>query len=184
MENTANNTSKFSLFSLIRSYRRWWPMIIVVTCLGTLAGALWIYRMDAKRNICATLLITDTSKDTDLMNVASMGSLFGSNVMLDNQIEKMKSHDLLKGLVKKYDLNVSNIYNKNLIKREQKFLSDGPMEFVAPESICDTLTTTLVFKVKVNSDGMVTVKGKNGKKNVIVDVKDQKFPVDLKTAYG
>ncbi len=182
--NTANNTSKFSLSSLIRSYRRWLPLIVVVTCLGTLAGALWIYRMDTKRNICATLLITDTSKDSDLMNVAGMSSLFGSNVMLDNQVEKMKSHDLLKGLVKKFDLNVSNIYNKNLIKREQKFLADGPMVFVAPESICDTLTTKLIFKVRVNKNGLVSVKGTNGKKDVIVDIQDLKFPVDLKTIYG
>ena len=123
-EKTDNNSTKFSLLALVRSFRRWWPLIIVVTCMGTLAGVLWVYRMQSKLNVCATLLITDVSKDTDLMGATGMSSLFGSKVELDNQVEKMKSHDLLKGLVKKYDLNVQNIYNKNLIKREQKFLDD------------------------------------------------------------
>lgn len=183
-DKTDNNSAKFSLMALVRSYRRWWPLIIVVTCLGTLAGILWVYRTQSKLNVCATLLITDVSKDTDLMNVAGMSSIFGSKVELDNQVEKMKSHDLLKGLVRKYDLNVQNIYNKNFIKREQKFLSDKPMELIAPEAICDTLTSVLVFKVRVNSDGLVSVKGKNHRKDVIVDVEDRKFPVKLSTLYG
>ena len=106
MDKMENKSTKFSLLALVRSFRRWWPLIIVVTCLGTLAGGIWVYRMQGKLNVCATLLITDVSKDTDLMSTASMSSLFGSKVELDNQIEKMKSHDMLKRLVKKYDLNV------------------------------------------------------------------------------
>lgn len=184
IDKTDNNSTKFSLLALVRSFRRWWPLIIVVTCLGTLAGGLWVYRMQSKLNVCATLLITDVSKDTDLMGATGMSSLFGSKVELDNQIEKMKSHDMLKRLVKKYDLNVKNIYNKNLIKREQKFMSEGPMVFVAPEEMSDTLTSTLVFKVKVNSDGMVSVKGKNHRQDVIADVRNQKFPVKIDTPYG
>lgn len=116
-----------------------------------------------------------------MADLGGMGSLFGSKGYVEDEVFVIASHSLFSGVAKELGINRLHYVRDGFLKSHLAF-PEYPVDVVAP-GIADTLMSTIVFKIKVDENGLADIKAKV-KRDVIADVEDVKLPAQVKTIYG
>jgi tyrosine-protein kinase Etk/Wzc len=85
---------------LLFRYLPYWPLFLIMLILGATAGFLFIRYSIPVYETSASVLIKDERKGTDDSKVIESLNLFGSKKIVENEIEMIRSRDLLKKVVK------------------------------------------------------------------------------------
>ncbi|WP_289741384.1 tyrosine-protein kinase [uncultured Duncaniella sp.] len=116
-----------------------------------------------------------------MADLGGMGSLFGSKGYVEDEVFVIASHSLFSSVAKELGINRLHYVRDGFLKSHLAF-PEYPVDVVAP-GIADTLMSTIVFKIKVDENGLADIKAKV-KRDVIADVEDVKLPAQVKTIYG
>ncbi|MDE5673591.1 MAG: hypothetical protein K2I02_09645, partial [Duncaniella sp.] len=116
-----------------------------------------------------------------MADLGGMGSLFGSKGYVEDEVFVIGSHSLFSSVTKELGINKLHYVRDGFLKSHLAF-PEFPVDVVAP-GIADTLMSTIVFKIKVDENGLADIEAKV-KRDVIADVEDVKLPAQVKTIYG
>lgn len=175
-----NKSSEYiDIRAMIKEYlSKWyWFVISVVLC----AGVAFLYTRISheKYGVRANMVITS---EDDLAVFGHLSNVLGSSARVDDEIFLVSSHSLYKKVAKEMGLNISYFVKKGFLETDFEY-KGYPIELYTPAGISDTLSCGIVFKVKANEAGKVSVKVK-AKKATIAKVTDATFPVTIETPYG
>lgn len=173
---------KKSLSDRIHFYISKWKYfaVSIVACL--ILGGLISYIKSPIYEIDANVLITDNDTQSDFLRSFSMADMFGGKASADEELLLISSYSLFNDVVKQYDINKVYIIKKNLLKRIRAY-EDTPVKIECDSSIPDTLSSQLIFKVKINDKGLAKITGKD-KNGTFIEIKDKHLPLSLSTIYG
>ena len=173
---------KKSLGDRIHFYISKWKYfaVSIVACL--ILGGLISYIKSPIYEIDANVLITDNDTQSDFLRSFSMADMFGGKASADEELLLISSYSLFNDVVKQYDINKVYIIKKNLLKRIRAY-EDTPVKIECDNSIPDTLSSQLIFKVKINDKGLAKITGKD-KNGTFIEIKDKHLPLSLSTIYG
>ncbi len=183
-----NNTNEtINLIDIVKSVKKQWYLFAasVVCCLA--AAVLYIYVAKDEYVVCANVMIrTDNSSAGNMAGAfiqsMGLGGLMGSGVSVDDELHIMSSHSLIRDAAVEMGLNKTRIYKKNFLNRMVQY-EEYAVDVIDPTNQCDTLSTTLVFKIKIDEKGLAKVKVKHDF-STLVDMEDIVLPVEVTTDYG
>lgn len=166
---------------LFRGYlRRWyWFALSVIIC-GCI-GYVYIKTHPQKRQILSSILVSQDDGTASMLN--GLGGLFGADPYVQDEIFVIKSHTVLTQVVKELGINKLHTVKTGFLSNKLEY-PDYPVDVYCDESIIDTLSAGLDFKVKVYPGTLhadVTMKA-NGKE--VKEVNNAQLPVALETVYG
>jgi len=177
---------------LIRAFRQGKWIFLAIIIIFTALGAWKGFRGLSKYEIQGSLLIGDSSFETEskgggilqMMKTFSVGGFSGSSV--DNELLILRSHDVLMRTVRSLDLNRSYIGIDKDGKKAQLY-KDTPIRIEAPANYFDTLSTSFTINVNILKDGKANIKVTKKKffiKKTLKEVKNVSFPYLLETPLG
>lgn len=178
-----SNSDFIDIPALIRQYiSKWYLFVISVVICGGLAVAYALLRQQDYA-VKANILITP-EKDSPLSGglMGGLGSLFGSQGYVEDEIFIISSHSLYASVAKELGLNVMQAVKKNIIVRELAY-PNAPLEVTPQAGMMDTLRTGILFTVNVKKDGRTSIKGKM-RRATVVDEKDLRLPCTVTTPLG
>lgn len=177
-----NKSSEFiDVRALLQNYAsKWYWFVISVLVCGAIAF-LYTRASHQVYGVRANVIIS-TGNESPLAVFGSLSSVLGNGAYVQDEIFVISSHSVYKDVAKKMGLNIDHIVNKGFLKNDYEY-KNYPVELYTPAGISDTLTATISFKVKVNDEGLVSVKAK-ARKNTIGKIEDATFPVSIDTDYG
>lgn len=189
MESSTQNNSNelISLPDLVKTVvKHWYLFVISVICCVALAFAYAKITKD-EYTVCANVMIrTDMSSTGNMagafMQQFGLGNLMGQGVSVDDELHVISSHSLLREAALKMGLNKTRIYKENFFNRETQY-KDFAIDVIDPTMQCDTLSTTLVFKIKVDEEGKADIKVKK-RFHTLANIKDATLPAEVSTIYG
>lgn len=170
------------LHALLKSYAsKWYYFVISMVICGAL-GYLYTRSHARPMAVRANILISPES-DSPLGGGAmgGLGSLFGSNAYVDDEIFVISSHSLFRNVARDLELNKTHMVKDGFLKSHLAY-PDFPIDVVAP-GVADTLRQTLVFVVKVDKSGKADIDVKV-KKDKIVEMENVALPAVVKCPYG
>ncbi|EOS19329.1 MULTISPECIES: GumC family protein [Parabacteroides] len=190
MENTEVKDTPLNLFKGIKeAFHYWkWFLISVVVCVTLSVLYVWItqpvYQVDAN-----VLIKTESEKGGASAAMSSMlqGFSFGSSLgvggaSVDDELLLINSYTLLRQSVAELGLNTR--YTSGGLFSKVDYFGDSPFTVTSKDSLAETFTSQITFKLKVESNGSVKVKAKKGW-STIGEVTSATFPTVLKTdGYG
>ena len=188
MENFNKSSELIDFSGIIKKYLSHWLLIVisVIVC-GVLAFAYAKIKKEVYL-IQSDLLVAEENNSSGgtsqsaLLKQFSFGNIMGSVGNVENEVNLVSAHSTLRSVIKKLGLNRKYILRNSFFDKEDLY-KDYPIELYAHPSIEDTLSISLLFKIRVDEDGHVvtTVRG-DGK--VLAKVESDGFPQSVPTAYG
>lgn len=178
-----SNSDFIDIPALIRQYiSKWYLFAISVVLCGGLAVAYALLRQQDYA-VRANILITP-EKESPLSSglMGGLGSLFGSQGYVEDEIFIISSHSLYAKVAKDLGLNISQMVKKNILVRELAY-PEQPLAVTPQAGMMDTLRTGITFTVKVKKDGRASVKAKM-KRSTVVDEKNLTLPFTVDTPLG
>ncbi|MEG1998790.1 MAG: polysaccharide biosynthesis tyrosine autokinase, partial [Bacteroidales bacterium] len=187
MNNIKDNDS-LDLAGLIRNYIKNWKVFLITIAVCGLIAYLYTKIVPPTYQILANVLVVqEDEKSGKGGNMQSMlarsfgGSIGGGNV--DDEIYVLTSYSNISNVVKYLGLYKSHSLKTGLFQKKDLY-KDFPVDVYAPQSLLDTLSIAVSFKINVSQDGSIYVKVK-GKKGVLLGEKSaKKFPLIFNTTYG
>lgn len=172
-----------------RKYRRYWWLFVaslIVCC-----SLAWLYlRVKAPEYlVMSTVMVSESDSSTgsgSKMGASSMLktlALGGSGTKVDDEIVVMGSHELCRNMIKELGLNRRYYEKKGFLKKEDHY-NTSPVVIDCPESVLDTLTASLSFKIKVNKKGLADITVKKGLFTTLAEKKGVKLPYNVITPWG
>lgn len=181
----SNKKSEFvDLGALLRSYAsKWyWFLISVVVCCGL--GYLVSLTVQPKYIVRANIMFSEDDTGSLLAaGMGDMGALFGGNSSAEDEAMIVASHTTFREVARTLGLN--RVHKVRLMPLCYALAyKDFPVEVIPDPSVDpDTLRTSLVFKVHVDSDGEADIKViAKGKK--VAKVNNVQLPKVVSTPYG
>lgn len=167
---------------VLREYMsKWyWFLISLIICIGI--GFLVAKKNKPIYEVDANVLISQDDTTSGLMPMGSVGELFGSKAKVDDEVFVISSHSLLRDVANDLGINKMHFVRLGFLNTVMAY-PEFPVDVVAAPGVIDTLRTPIYFKIKVDDNGLVSVKAK-AHRNVIAEVKDAEFPVSINTDYG
>lgn len=143
-----------------------WYWFLICAILGLIAAYLYVSYTPPVYYINAKVLVNDQQKDGGLAKQANalmdLGGLMGGQSSVDNEIEILKTRDLIEEVVKDMKLNVTYGHKDGLVSRE---LYKAPFQLNLLNGV-DTIQTTMLEITNV-SDTKVRVRTKEVDKEVL-----------------
>ena len=171
------------LADFIARYRRYWWLFALSLVVCFLLAALYLKVKKPVYSVVSTVLV-DQDDDSKSAKGALLKSLsLGGGSKVDDEIIVMGSQQLRMLMVKKLGLNRTYVERKGFLKHENHY-NDSPIEISAPESIFDTLSTSLQFKIKINAAGQASVRVKQGRWRTLAHAENVTLPANVATPYG
>lgn len=166
---------------LFRQYlSRWyWFIISVIACVGI----AFIYtKLHTKEYKVRANVLISTQDDAMTGAMGGLGELFGSNGYVEDEIFIISSHSVYSDVVRTLRTNVLHYVKEKPIGYDFVY-RNYPVDVIMPAGVADTLSKTLVFKVKVNKNNQADITTLvSGKK--IGKVKKVSLPHTVTTPYG
>ncbi len=170
--------------AIIRDYiSHWWLFALCIvgcTALGFIFAKVRLDKYEVRANIIISQ--DDTRNGNPMAGLGSLGNLFSSSSIVDDEVFIVSSHSLMRDVTKQLNLNKNHIVKNNILTKVFRY-QDFPIDVYTDPAIADTLRTAISFNVKVSDKGDITVtpiiKGEKEPK-----VKASAFPVTVKTIYG
>jgi len=156
MNQTNNNTEDFTNESVnlreeIEKYVFHWKWFLLGVIIALIGAFIYLRYASKKYEVATTILINDDKKggqSTELSAFADLGLIGNSFNSIDNEIELLKSRNLMERVVKTLGINV-NYYTKGRVKTSELFIGKAPIKinFLAKDSIFYKKDTTFTLKV-------------------------------------
>jgi tyrosine-protein kinase Etk/Wzc len=141
---------------LLFRYLPYWPLFVVMTVLGLAFAYVYIRYKVPVYESNASILIKDEKKGANESKIIESMNVFGSNKIVENEIEMIRSRTLLKNVVKNLHL-YAPVYEEGQVNVVPAFVkSPVEMELSNPDSMVETPKIYFSFdKVKqvVNIEG-------------------------------
>lgn len=168
---------------LVRLYMSKWYLFIISVLVCGLIGFAYTRIHQPVYVVKANLLVAQENNSNPVeKQMNAMASLFGSEGYVEDEIFVVKSHSLYRDVVRDLGLNIQYSVRKSFMKWVMAYPTH-PIDVSAPQSMLDTLSTAIVFKIKVNDEGYADVTAKIRKEKVL-DVEDIKLPGTVDTPLG
>ena len=158
--NPEEEEDRIDFQEIIFKYLSYWKWIVgsVVICM---IGAFFYLRYTAPvYNISSTILLKDDKKGggvDELSTLQDWGVLSSKN-NVDNEIEVLKSKNLLKSVVNELKLYTSYSLEGNI--RNTQLYKDSPLYVDLNYNSLDSLIAPVLLEVQMSSDGKAKVTGK------------------------
>lgn len=184
--NTNNDT--INLHDIVKTItKHWYLFAISVVCCVALA---FVYSKISKPQyivISNVMIRTDASSSGNMagafMQQMGLGSLMGQGTSVDDEIHIMSSHSLIRDVVMEMELNRMHVNKKSFFNRNVEY-EGYALDVIDHKMQCDTLSTSLSFKIKVNEEGLADIKVLNGRFNTLAQEKGVELPITINTDYG
>lgn len=178
-----SNSDFIDIPALVRQYvKRWYLFVIsVVLC----AGIAFFYTKvrQTEYAVRANVLITPERDSSPLAGgLGDLGSLFGSQGDVDDEIFVISSHSLYCNVVRQLGTNIQETVRKNLFVKKFAY-PEQPVTVTPQAGMLDTLQTSIIFRLKVNDRGLASIKGTMERTTVLKE-KDLKLPFTVNTPIG
>ena len=186
MESVRKSSNVFDYEAILSQCRIhwWWFVISILFC--SAVGLLYAYRKSPLFVVEANIMVRP--EKSSLGSIASSFDLGLGNLQsqeVDDELAFISSYSVMNQVVKDMQLNISYYVKKNLLKTVEKPLS-SPLKLGVDPALADTLSTSLLFKVKMGkgaSDIEIVAKELTYNK-VMAEVKANSLPTTVKTPYG
>lgn len=186
MESVRKSSNVFDYEAILSQCRLhwWWFVISILFC--SAVGLLYAYRKSPLFVVEANIMVRP--EKSSLGSIASSFDLGLGNLQsqeVDDELAFISSYSVMNQVVKDMQLNISYYVKKNLLKTVEKPLS-SPLKLGVDPALADTLSTSLLFKVKMGkgaSDIEIVAKELTYNK-VMAEVKANSLPTTVKTPYG
>lgn len=172
--------------ALLKNYVKRWPLFLISTILCLGLAFIFLKITNPVYQVTANILIK--SEDTKggglqsaMMKNFSLGGLIGGASDVYDELEIVSSFSILRQTVQKLELNKSYTI-VNFFKNKNCYLN-SPLEISTIESIPDTLSVGLTFKIKVSEAGKAKVSVYKGRKKIATQ-EGNAFPIQISTIYG
>ena len=183
------NNETINLIGIAKTIKNNWLifLISVICCVG-LAFTYSKISKDKYVVVSNIMIRTDMSSSSgnmvgSFMQQMGLGSFMGQSVSVDDELHIITSHSLMLETAQKMELNRVHIFKENFFNRWVEF--DGyAVDVIDINNVCDTLRTSLNFKVKLDKEGLADIKVNSGFFKEYANVKDVQLPYTLNTIYG
>lgn len=179
-----NNSDFIDLGGLFKQYlSKWYLFVIsVVVCLAL--AFLYLKIKQPVYSVRANVLISqDDSQMGDALGaMGALGSLFGSDGYVEDEIFIISSHSLYSEVAKTLGTNTTYFVHTGLMRNELTY-PNVPIVMTEPAAIADTLRTSMSFVVKVDKKGKAAIRAKM-RKTLVADLEDLNLPYTLETPIG
>lgn len=176
-----NHSDIIDVRGLFKTYASKWYLFVISVVCCLVMGLLFTRVYKTKYGVRANLLIQQENANP-MAALGGLGELFGSSGYADDEIFVISSHSLYRDVVRDLGLNITHYVRTGFLKTELAY-PEYPIDVYAGAGIIDTLKSAVTFKVKVNEEGLASVKIK-GKYGTIDNVKDIRLPHTFKTNFG
>ena len=176
-----NSADYIDFKGIIKQYISKWYLFAasIVVCVAL----AWVFLQVRKPEyaVKANILISQQNSNP-MANFGGLGSMFGSNGYVDDEIFVLSSHSLYKEVVRDLGINVSHVVKTGFLKNELAY-PEFPVQVTAAPGIVDTLRRTVAFSIDVNEKGKADIKAKV-KRSTVAKIKDATLPAVVKTPLG
>lgn len=188
IEQQNNDNDFIDIVGIIKNYiKHWYLFVISIFICGMLAYG---YAKISKPIylIKANLLIKqDDGKSgggiqSAMLKSFSFGNMLGGGEV-DDEVHVVSSHTIFKEAIKQLGLNKIHIIRKNFFNKIDAY-KEFPIDVYTPKGVEDTLSTTLLFKIRSQKDKKIKVTVFDGKNQKVGAIQASNFPIDIKTQYG
>lgn len=164
-----------------RNYR---SIIISTAVVMAFAGLYLLLRKPVFTANASVMIANDMSAGSTAMSLVrqfSLGNMLGGSGSVHDELSMLSSHTTLMGAVKSLGINTSYVVKENFLSRKHTY-PDTPVRLEYLPAISDTLSSSLVFKLSVSTDGTAKVCARRGFRT-IGNAKG-KLPLSVETPYG
>lgn len=188
-ENLNNNPEEDNIDfqEIIFKYLAYWKWFIVSIILCLVLCFLYLKRTTPIYNITSTIMIKDDKKGggaNELAMFENLGLMSGGN-NVDNEVEVLKSTNLVKSVVNSLKLHTSYVARKGL--RMVELYTDSPIMATMTQETLDTLQAPVLMEIVQLKQGQVTVEGEimdSRLENPTFSFHFNKLPAVLETKAG
>ncbi|MDE6065538.1 MAG: polysaccharide biosynthesis tyrosine autokinase [Duncaniella sp.] len=186
MANIRRKSESIDIKGILRSYvSKWYLFVITISCCLVL-GYLYTRKHTRDMAVRANILISQDDDGPFGMSSGKgsstgIGALFGSNANVQDEVFVISSHSLYRNVAKDLEINKMHYVSPGFLRSYLAY-PDFPVDVVAP-GVADTLRKAIVFKIKVDKEGLADINVKV-KKKTLADLSDVKLPTVIKTEYG
>jgi tyrosine-protein kinase Etk/Wzc len=96
---TSEKKEKSEIESLLYRYLPYWPLFLILLVLGYAAAYAYLYVTKPVYEVSASILIKDEQKGADDERISDAISAYGPSKIVENEIEVVKSKDLLRKVI-------------------------------------------------------------------------------------
>lgn len=158
-QNNSSEEEKVGFQDIIFKYLFYWKWFVISIILCVIVAFLYLKRTAPVYNINSTIMIKDDKKGGGANEMAMFENLgllnSGNNV--DNEVEVLKSTNLVKSVVKNLKLHTLYLTRSGL--RMVDLYSNSPLLVTMTEETLDTLKAPIVLEIVRSANGAVTIEG-------------------------
>lgn len=185
MSTVNKKQNDLNIAELIQEYKSKWYYFAISVFVFLVIGVAYALIKKPVYNVHASVLISQEDQSggaNQMMKQFNMGDMFGGYSSVDDELEVIASHSVLRNTVKDLGLNINYTVREHFFKRYMTY-KNAPIELICDKSIQDTLRASLFFKLKIDENERISVDVKaNG--NDLLELEDKTFPLKLETIYG
>lgn len=170
--------------AIIARYKKYWWLLAtsIVLCMGI--AILYLQVKKPVYLIVSTVLVDqDNNASGAGAQLVKSLSLGGNGSRVDDEVIVMGSLELCSQMIDRLNLNRSYTEKKGFLKSIDHY-GDSPIEIDAPSGLFDTLSVSMVFKVKIDASGRADVTVKKGMFTTLAELNAAPLPATVKTPYG
>jgi uncharacterized protein involved in exopolysaccharide biosynthesis/Mrp family chromosome partitioning ATPase len=177
---------------LIRLYLKNWKLFALSIAGCMVLAVAFLLIKNPTYNISASVLVKDetSSSSMGMMSAMMRGSSYGDllgmgGTAVDDEIVILGSYSTIYATVQELQLNINYMQRKFL--RKQYYFRETPIRLIAENpAIADTLSFPIDFKVKVDKQGIASVRATakiKHRKVTLADLKGE-LPMTVETTFG
>lgn len=157
--NNNSEEEKVDFQEIVFKYFTYWKWFVISIVLCLAFAFLYLKRSAPVYSITSSIMIRDDKKGggtNELAMFENLGLMPGGN-NVDNEVEILKSTNLVKSVVKNLKLNTQYLTRRGL--RMVELYTESPILVSMSQETLDTLQSTIVLNVVRLKQGPVTVEG-------------------------
>jgi len=184
----SNKSDFIDISQLLRQYiNKWWLFLIsFIVCIGLAFVYCKIHKpiYAVRANVLINQQEESSTNSMAAMGIgmSGLGSLFGNNGFVYDEIFIISSHSLYKDVAKDLSLGTKYFVRKGFLNTVFTY-DNYPIEITPTTGMLDTLAVELTFKLKVNKNGKIDIEGK-ARKKVFAEVEKIELPYTLQSPFG
>ncbi len=177
-----NTSDIINIRGLLSSYLSKW-YLFAIAVVGCLAIAFLYLRIHmTEYAVRSNVLIQQEDTNPMAAAMGGLGDLFDASGNVDDEIFVISSHSLYRDVIRNLGLNKTHYVRLGFLKKELSY-PNFPIDVKFDESIADTLSVMMNFKITVKENGLADVRIK-AKRETLEDVEEITLPHTFDTPYG
>lgn len=172
---------EINLVEIFMKYLHYWKWFVLSAILFIALGVIYLKTQNKVYQIDATVLLNDEKGKgrADMAALQELGILSGAGANVDNEIEVMRSKDLMLGVVK--DLKLYTVIRESKGLRKINLYKQSPIDVQISQELLDRLRTPIGFTLSRNHD-KYSLTGKMGEEKL--NYSFNAFPFEITLPLG